>query len=499
MTSLNNMRNTSLTFISSFEGIVTGVYCLFCFAILIGVTFLLRCYIPNTWYLYTFPVSVLVLIVWYRWLQYSVKKQANVINDRQFLCCYIAIFLITLLVQGVVSFFYPFFYESDNLAVKEEAINLAQHGLLSDKYYTYFQAFPNNLNSTILFSIIYRMFGNWDCVTLVGAMLVNLSAVLTGLTVYNLIGSKMKSIVTLLVAEFILSFTFIAYLPYTHNYGILFPILTFYLYSSKISKYWKMLMIIVVTIIGLMIKVTTIIPFLAMVVIEFFKLLHNQKDFKAVFFAIVFFMIAFLFASLIQDCVWHDVGYKEDLQRKNNMSYWLLLGQSTRSGGRCDGDYANLTSSLRKDKNIRDSTFNALAMENVKQRGIVGNLKFYEGKLSYSFGDSSFSSFKNKCRNQLMEKFLNIYIFPRQVIWYLLLIFMCLAVLYRSSSASVLFLSIIGVALYLLLFEAESRYVFMFAPLLFVSAAIGLNLVENWGMNRNVAKNDRYLDNNPSL
>jgi hypothetical protein len=456
---------------------------------LIGVTLLLRYYIPNTWYIYAFPVSALGLIIWGGWLHHNVKRQVYIIKDRQFLYCYIAVFLVTLLMQGVVSFFYPFVYESDNLAVKEEAINLAQNGILGKQYYNYFQAFPNNLNSTILFSYIYHLFGNWDCVTYIGATLVNLSAVLTGLTVYNLVGSKLKSIIALLVAEFVLSFTFIAYLPYTHNYGILFPILTVYLYSSKLNKYWKILMIVIVAIIGFMIKVTTIIPFVAIILIECFKLLHNQInqiDFKMVFSSISLFLITLFLAFFIQDRIWNNIGYQEDLQRKNNISYWFLLGQSTRSGGRCDGYYATFTYSLKKDKNTRDSTFKALALDNIYQRGFVRNIVFYEGKLTYSFGDSSFSSFKTECRNQKMQKFLNVYIFPRQVIWYMVLILMLFAIYYKGRSASVLFLSITGVALYLLLFEAESRYVFMFAPLLFVSASIGMNHVEGWAMKKEI-------------
>lgn len=458
-----------------FTTIIEYIYIIIAIAIFASITSLFWFYYPYNWYLLTFPFGLLgfatILLTCKKFHFHQIH-----LSDKRFFTLVSVIASIVFTVQIAIAFLYPFRYDSDLLLVRETAINIAEQGVLG-KHYGYFQSFPNNLNITLVCAALYRIGRSWEFVTSIGALMVNLSAILTSLTVRNYTKSNTISFVTLILAEFILSFTFIAFPPYTHNGGIIFPVLQLFLYSSPLKRNTKIILLVLTTVFGLAMKATTIIPVMAIVIIEMLKVIHTHQ-WKPIIFTFALFVILYSGTLYIQNHIWNNVGYIENTSKKNDISYFLLLGQSTNSGGRCDGEYATLATKLDVGKSHKDSIFIQLTKENVVKRGVWGNVKFYLGKLSMCWGDSSFSGYKTSYKNPQMQKFQYLYVIPRQILWYCILILMCIApFICRKNKQTLLYICLIGVALYLLLFEAESRYVFMFVPLILSLACINMHTI----------------------
>ena len=450
--------------------IIKNVYIAIAVCIIVSTTILFWYYYPDNWYLWNLPFSLIGLGIM---IYVCGRSSLNVtLSARKFHTLLFVIPIIVFFVQILIAFYYPFRYDSDLLVVKETAMYISEHHTLG-KHYDYFQSFPNNLNITLTCSILYHFFRSWEVVTLFGALLVNISSVLTCLIVRHYSKSNTTAFISLIVSEFILSFTFIAYPPYTHNFGIIFPILQVYIYTLPLEHRLKAVLLFASVAIGALMKVTTLVPFIGIAVIEIFKITNMHRFRRALGYAF-FFMAIYGCAHLFQNIVWKEVGYVENTAKKNNISYFFLLGQSTDSGGRCDGKYAALASTLNVEKEQKDSIFVTLAKENIRERGFLGNVKFYIGKLCMCWGDSSFSSYKISCKNPQMQKYLRVYTVPRQILWYFILIMLFLTPLkHKGKNLALLYLCIIGVTFYLLLFEAESRYIFMFAPLVLSLSIIG--------------------------
>ena len=54
----------------------------------------------------------------------------------------------------------------------------------------------------------------------------------------------------------------------------------------------------------------------------------------------------------------------------------------------------------------------------------------------------------------------------------------------KNGSLSVLWLTAVGIAMYLVLFEQRARYVYIFAPVFCVLAAVGLETAVGWAKAR---------------
>ena len=72
-----------------------------------------------------------------------------------------------------------------------------------------------------------------------------------------------------------------------------------------------------------------------------------------------------------------------------------------------------------------------------------------------------------------------------QAIWMLVLaLALCCAVFVKEERLAVVMLSLIGITLFEMLFEARARYLYCYAPVYILMASIGLNRVRAWAADR---------------
>lgn len=447
--------------ISNIVNAMTMVLIFFCTVLLLGY------YYPANANLYIcFPFALFTLFTLYR---LRGKYRLPILSDKGFIVCVIGITMCAEILYVLTEIYYPLRYTSDHLIVKETAIYLAGHSSFPLEYEYYFHMFPNNLSITILSGFIYKVFGTWKAVEIAGSLLVNLSVLIAGLTVKNTTGSKISAIVGLLLGHFYIGLCFHSFIPYTHNFGILFPVLCLYLYTCNLSCPTKIALIVAVASIGNEMKVTTLIPFIAIAFYGIIDFLRKPR-FKIAVIAIFSVIICFGGCKIIRSEIYKNIGYQYDETIATTMPFFLMMGQCTETIGQCDYSSYLLNEKLTgHPQPERDSIFTTIALQRCADRGFMGNLKFFGNKICMSWGDGTMSAYKTKYHNPQMQKLSVWYSFPRQYILYLLLILMLLTPYVVSDVRIYPFmLSITGVFAYQFLFESQSRYIYMYTPIIIV-------------------------------
>lgn len=358
----------------------------------------------------------------------------------------------------------------------------------------YLAEFPNNL---FLVFVIYIIDGlaslfhitNFLAVGIVfNIIMIDLAIYFLYLTVNRLYNKKMGFFV-LLLCFFITPF--FTYVPifYSDTLTMLFPILALYCYTVFIQKdqEWNrkniLLWIIIITAIlmGMQIKFTVIIMLIAILIDYFFRVRTTTwKKFLPLIVAV--FGIVFLgFHSLQSYLV-----YKWDIDLNEQIPYthWIMMGL-VHDGGYDKTEYRYTRTFHTKEEKTKAN------IDMIKSRlgayGPAGYLKFLNHKLAVTWNDGTYYAPEKLRRFPLSANNIVYQTFSNQGRYYkyysgvanaihlvLLLLIMGSTVLTlyhrQADVVSVCRLAVMGLTIFLLLWETRSRYLVQFLPLIIVCA-----------------------------
>lgn len=218
--------------------------------------------------------------------------------------------------------------------------------------------------------------------------------------------------------------------------------------------------------------------------------------------------------GMLAPAAYYAVGIDANSGRAFGMSHFFMMGQNNEQiGGYLDTDVAFSGSILDPEERQRANLDEALAR--IEGRGVTGNLAFYAKKLLYSFGDGTFSwALDGRARfltemyptdSSVAHAIRGLYYRSEwqadadqtafrtvtQVLWYTLIVLWAVAGLAGvvhprglarlcpgqrgfPLAALVPIVSLLGMCLYLLLFEDRARYLYCFGPACIACASIGL-------------------------
>lgn len=322
--------------------------------------------------------------------------------------------------------------------------------------------------------------------------LVLLSVVLTYYLIfkrYNLQRATLFSFYMLFITPFYLYTTIV----YTDTLAMIFPILSVVIYmnylESKSSKryLWILLLSIVLTI-GVLVK-TNVVIMLVAILIHF---IMTQKGWRTLLFCLVL-IIPFLTIN---------VGYKEVVSKYSPISkeeigfpatHWLLMGlqESPNGPGGFNQDTVDLTYQLKTD-GLTNKEISQEEIEMIKEKldnyGVQGYLSFLSRKINYTWGDGTYYASRKLSIEPLDENIFQEYLYGEkseafvlfcQIIHVanLLLIVIGAISLIKATHQfeQVLTICLFGTFLFLLLWEARSRYLVLYVPIICVVAMYGLN------------------------
>lgn len=406
-------------------------------------------------FLFIVLFSILTFILVYKY------EKNMCISKYAYIFSMIGIFLFFLLIQGIIVYNVPLGYYSDFIIVREQAMHLSQDYHLQPQFETYFHFYPYQLNIVIFIDLLYRLLGDYSRVELFSAAIVNISAILAGMTVNNVSGNRLYSLFSAIFCNLFSLFCLKTYMPYTNNIGMLFPILMFFVYTSDLKKIKKILLISLIVIVGSRIKITTIIPFIGLALIELYYFLIRH-DYRSLVISISTMSVLYLGFITLHNALLCKMEFKEDPVLKHGFVYYLAMGQNSETAGQFSKQIGILGDSIYQIRNINgDEYFRNKVISYVKERSLIGHIKFFVGKIAFCWGEVRTDHLK-------INQYDNIFIAIQHYTWYFALMLMCIGVfIIDHKKYFVAFLGIIGVVFYLYLSEAGARYAIMYAPIVF--------------------------------
>lgn len=399
------------------------------------------------------------------------------------------------IITGKILEFEPAF---DMGAIYDGALEWAETGSFGS-HYEYYYWFPNNLGAMVFLYLFFKPMSLFGVKSffMAGVVINSIMSVCT-MAVVSLI-CKRRSInhglFALAIFAACLPFYIIGTTFYTDAMSMLFPVLIYYLYlRSKDEPERKRRVILYIlaaaaAAIGIQIKFTVIIAVIAIII----DMLFNCEP-KRTITAAVCFTVIISAVSLSVNGIIYGGHLSREKAKENNTPYthWIMMG--LHGGGLYNGDDYNFTRSF-DDTKVRNAEIRKEISETIKELKYKGVFKLYLNKLTRDFGDGTYglSDFLDEPHEKdtwLHEHVLyngkkySGYTHYCTSLQTALLIF-CLLGAYgaltgkreNAGAEAAPYISIFGIMLFLMIWEANRRYFSNFVPMIFVCAVFSADCI----------------------
>lgn len=372
----------------------------------------------------------------------------------------------------------------------------------------YFSIYPNNLFLTNAFCLIGKMvmifFEEkyvYGALVIIGTVLVDIAGILTVKTIGNFTDKKIFKIIGMLGFMTFIGVSPWILVPYSDTYSIMFPIAVLYNYTKKDKKLYDYLLIGIFSYIGYLIKPTAIIVLIAIVIIELFKLLANittikenrLKRAKKVAKNIIFVFLGVVLVFLLEFGLSRLTNYQAEKKYEISFYHYLMMGINEETTGAYNGD--DVLDSISQNSYEERIDYNKkVFLERLKSMSAKDLAKFYTKKMLVNYNDGTlawgreggFYDIVNNKDDRLANIMKNFYyndgslfyIFTNimQFIWIFIIVFTFICAILKKfdKNISVIFLSLIGLTLFVLLFEARARYLYLYSTFYIIIAVLGI-------------------------
>ena len=376
----------------------------------------------------------------------------------------IGVFFVFFIFQTLICLYVPLNYYSDFIIVREQAMHMARDYSLMPNFDVYFHSYPFQMDIVFIISALYSILGSYTGVEIFTSQLVNVSAILVAMTIYNITGNRRISVVWAIMFDVFSTFCLKTYMPYTANIGMIFPILMLYVYTLRINRILRIILLALVVAVGYRVKMTTIIPFIAMVIFGTYTLLKD-RDIKTAMVGIVSFLMFSISITMVHNSLLNKVGFVNDDRIEHSLSFYLAMGQNNATGGQFSPEIAAMGDNIDfPSKEARDKYFLDIAKKNFCERSIIDHVKFFAAKIGFCWGETYID-------HLYFCKWDKLLLILKHYTWYLAMTLMVIGTFFiRDKRYYMLQLGIWGAIAYLYLSEAGARYVLLYMPLVYVMA-----------------------------
>lgn len=396
---------------------------------------------------------------------------------------------------------------------------LIKYVLVIGKQFTGFITISNAFFVSIIFNII----------------MVDIAALFTFLTIRKVLGNKNAYFSLIFIAPFIIFSPYIL-VPYTDTITMLFPIMSLYLYiiikelqKNCLKKYLLIFLEGLFISIGTFLKPTVIIVLISIIIMEILSIkvkkiekkhkidkvekLKNIKNilnsFMYLIIVLILFMIGFAtsyigYSKIKEKNLGTLISQEEYNNNSVSFTHFLMMGmQEQQNDTKKDGKNQILYGSYN-DNDVRSTIaikgykekqkYNLqIIKERLNNFGIIGYLKFLNNKVNWILSDGTFfygqeGIYKGSYYNQSkiaksIQQFIdvqtdtykNIIANIMQILWILVILGLVFSIKNEENNyISIGKLSIIGIILFILLFEGRSRYLINYIPIFILVGIYGL-------------------------
>ena len=401
---------------------------------------------------------------------------------------------------------------------------VSQHAEMAESINNYFSFYPNNLFLVNIYAFILKVnqkigvfYGEDQLMAIVfcNCLISSMTCFLT----YK-VGKKITNASYAFVG-YLITLVLIAVSPwgvicYSDSFVLFIPVLILYVYVSAIPVFWKTIGLFVCGYIGYSIKpqaVICLIAILIVCVLQIDKTTIRRKNVFRCFCGVAVSALLITCMSYTLDKVYEKEGFILDPQKKIGMTHFLMMGMNPDTLGVYNGEDVEIshecqTPQERTQKNLE------VVRERLESFGVGGYFKLLSQKMLTNFNDGTFAWGEEGSFYAVLKTDKNMAIAPRlkatfyndgahfwlysgmvQIVWIIVLI-LCFfksisTVLDKDKmekSDRVICLSLIGIIVFELLFEARARYIYIYVPLFILYAISGLKQMKKFWRLRFVKK-----------
>ena len=295
---------------------------------------------------------------------------------------------------------------------------------------------------------------------------------------------------------------------------ILKTILILFFTNLTIISYYIKPQIIIVSIAYGIIKLTNIILsiikkyIIKLKTIKSKKIIDNKNKIETNIYYIIIILLIMLTGYMTYTYIRkanNSMGIDVDKEKRFNITHYAMLGWNTESKGVFTIKDENFSGKYEKLKDREKANIEELK-KRINEMGIGGVINQISRKILTNYNDGTFSGVATfvyirdeyniqGLDNNLSEFLKNIYyergkynqIYTQimQCLWISILIFNMFS--YNDSKSrkiAIIILALIGLFLFETIFEARSRYIFVYVPLYIFIGVIGIKNVLNWTSRR---------------
>lgn len=373
----------------------------------------------------------------------------------------------------------------------------------------YFSMYPNNVLLVAVFASVLRftsflgLNADYFPLVMIGCLLVNLAGFFMSDCIRQMTKKNWIALAAWLIYVVLAGLSPWISIPYSDTYSILFPVFCIWLYQNKTDKnqYLVWGCIGFSSWIGSYIKPTVILTLFVLIALELWHFLCTLEKRKAsgqirhlaVLAAVIFCSV--LLAVGVNGLARHKMGWTPDETKKFTPAHYLMMGLNYKTGGtydQWDVNYSAAASSVKERNAIAFSQ----AHYRISSMGVKGLSVHFVRKLLTNFNDGTFAwgnegefywnlqEKKNSLSKVLRDYYYEdgsgypVFQVVTQAAWILV---MCLAALLglkkgrgENQATAAVVLSIMAIGCFVMVFEARARYLFLYAPLFIIAAALGL-------------------------
>lgn len=468
-----------------------------------GVDYYLKreLFIPNL-------LILLIIVPIFLYYYFCIKETKDIAEKKYYK--YLTIISIVSYVLQIILTISIYFYTDWDVKVIREIVNeYMENRSLNNNFYL--SLYPNNILFTAILVLIKSIpiFGEHYLFLLgINCILVNLAGIFTSLTIKNITTNKLSLLCFVVMIPLVVLSPWIV-IPYTDTFAILFPILIVYLYTKKSRKKIDYYLIGLLSLFGYYIKPTVIITFIAIVIVEFISNLSIILD-KSIlkqnikkYMTIVGMVIIGLMTAISLNKLSYKILNFKPMESVNPVTFvhYLSMGQNDQTLGAYSQSDVDDTIAKGEKNNLK-KIFNRLT-----NRGFFEQINFFSKKTLLNFNDGSFSwgldgTFfyeKTDCKNKFSEilrefyyndgKYYKLFIQMTTILW-IIVLFFCPFIIKKSNTKNemVLMLSIIGITIFLTIFEPRTRYLYCYSCIFIVTSILGLERLKRIIMEINKKK-----------
>lgn len=291
--------------------------------------------------------------------------------------------------------------------------------------------------------------------------------------------------------------------PYTDMFAIMFPLLSislyvFYYYSkNKIVRYILWFLIFVSGFLGSLMKPTVFIVPIAIILCEIVRSVINLRGtWKEILVKLALIVLALFMYCGCKQFIYEDVGYEPNKESEFTALHFLMMGLNEQSTGSFHSGDVAISGNVQLLEDRTEKQIEVIK-ERLEEKGFFGYINFLLRKMVMTFNDGTFGwgregvytldvypIYKNFFDATLIKDiFIPNYLYSgqfntySQTVW-LLIIFcipgFCFVDKEKREVCMPILVSMLGIILYLMLFEARARYLICFLPVIIMVATLGM-------------------------